>query len=258
MSLKITFLGTGGSQGIPVLGCNCQVCQSNDKYDKRLRTSAWIEVDGLSIIIDTGPDFRFQALNHKIQKVDYVLITHAHRDHVAGLDELRSYYFLQGKKPIPVYADEIAWESIKKQFYFIFENSSYPGVLKIEQNLLERYKSFVLGGKIEVVPFVVYHYMLPVMGFRIGKMAYMTDVSRIPPESMEYLKGLDLLIISALQKESHIAHFTLNQAVEIARKVEAKQTRIVHIGHRMGLHREVNQELPENIRLAYDGEVIEL
>ncbi len=258
MNMKITFLGTGGSQGIPVLGCNCRVCLSNDKYDKRLRTSVWIEVDGLTIIIDTGPDFRFQALNNNIRKVDYVLITHAHKDHVAGLDELRSYYFLQGKKPIPVYADQIAWESIRKQFYFIFENSSYPGVLKIEQNLIERYKSFVLGGKIEVVPFVVYHYMLPVMGFRIGKMAYMTDVSRIPSESMEYLKGLDLLIISALQKEPHIAHLTLNQAVEIARHVKAKQTRIVHIGHRMGLHREVNQELPENIRLAYDGEVIEL
>ncbi len=258
MNMKITFLGTGGSQGIPVLGCNCQVCQSNDKHDKRLRTSAWIEYDGLSIIIDTGPDFRFQALNHKIQKVDYVLITHAHRDHVAGLDELRSYYFLQGKKPIPVYADEIAWESIRKQFYFIFENANYPGVLKIERNVIEPWKPLVLGGKVEVIPFLVYHYMLPVIGFRIGKMAYMTDVSHIPPESMKYLKGLDLLVISALQKESHIAHLTLDQAVEIARKTEAKQTRIVHIGHRMGLHKEVNQELPENIRLAYDGEVIEL
>ncbi|NPA34093.1 MAG: MBL fold metallo-hydrolase [Chlorobi bacterium] len=258
MSLKITFLGTGGSQGIPVLGCDCRVCQSEDKYDKRLRTSAWIEVEGLSIIIDTGPDFRFQALNHGIHKVDYVLITHAHRDHVAGLDELRSYYFLQGKKPIPVYANQIAWESIRKQFYFIFENANYPGVLKVKENEIERYKPFILGNKVEVLPFVVYHYLLPVIGFRIGKMAYITDVTRIPPESMEYLKGLDLLVISALQKEPHIAHLTLEQAVEIAQQVNAKQTRIVHIGHKMGLHREVNRELPENIRLAYDGEVIEL
>ncbi len=257
MRMRITFLGTGGSQGIPVLACGCEVCSSEDLHDKRLRTSAWIEVQGLHIIIDTGPDFRQQALRHKIPRVDYVLITHAHRDHVAGLDELRSYYFKQNKKPIPVYADEIAWNSIRKQFYFIFENANYPGVLKIDDRKIEPYKPFSLG-KVEVLPFVVYHYMLPVMGFRIGKVAYITDVSRIPAESMKYLKDLKLLVISALQQEPHIAHFTLEQAVDIARQVRAEQTRIVHIGHRMGLHREVNQQLPENIKLAYDGEMIVL
>ena len=248
--MRITFLGTGTSQGVPVIACGCEVCRSLDFRDKRLRVSIHIEIEGKSFVIDTGPDFRQQMLRERIQTLDAVIFTHEHKDHTAGLDDVRAYNFSQ-KKDMPIYARPTVLEQIQQEFAYAFAEIKYPGTPQITLN--EIYHSpFVVEG-ITFNPIEVLHYKLPVYGFRIGDFTYITDVNYISDQALEKVKGSKVLVIGALRKEKHISHFTLDEAIEVFKKVQPEQGFITHISHQMGLHREVEEELPPFVRLAYDG-----
>lgn len=248
--MKVTFLGTGTSQGVPVIGCACQVCNSLDFRDKRLRTSIHIQIGELSLIIDTGPDFRSQVLRAGITKLDAVIYTHEHKDHTAGLDDIRPFNFMQ-QKDMPIFGRAQVLEQIKREFAYIFADKRYPGIPMVETIAIDEMPFSIEG--ITITPIPVIHYKLPVMGFRIGDFTYITDASHIPEESFKLIEGTETLVLNALQKESHISHFTLGEAVEIARKIGAKQTYFTHVSHKLGVHNVVDQELPEGIALAYDG-----
>jgi len=253
--LKITFLGTGTSQGVPVIGCECEVCRSLDYRDKRLRVSVHIEVDGKSLVIDTGPDFRQQMLRERVKRLDAVLLTHSHKDHIAGLDDVRAFNFLQ-KEGMPIYGMTKTLEQVKKEFYYAFENEKYPGIPVL--NLQEiGHNDFEVSG-INVVPLPVMHLRMPVLGFRIGDFSYITDANFIPEETLLKLIGTKVLVLNALQKEKHVSHFTLNEAIEQAERIGAQQTYFTHISHKMGLHQQVSKELPASIALAYDGLAVTL
>lgn len=248
--MKVTFLGTGTSQGVPVIGCACQVCNSLDFRDKRLRTSIHIQIGELSLVIDTGPDFRSQILRAGITKLDAVIYTHEHKDHTAGLDDIRPFNFMQ-QKDMPIFGKFQVLEQIKREFAYIFAGKRYPGVPQVETIEIDE-NPFIIEG-ITITPIPVLHYKLPVLGFRIGDFTYITDASHIPEESFKLIEGTETLVLNALQKESHISHFTLGEAIEIAKKIGAKQTYFTHISHKLGVHNVVDQELPEGIALAYDG-----
>lgn len=254
-TLTITFLGTGTSQGVPVIGCNCEVCASVDFRDKRLRSSIHIQNDNISLIIDTGPDFRQQVLRENIQHLDAVLFTHAHRDHTAGLDDVRAFNFKQNIH-MPVYGSEATLNQLQQDFAYIFGPDNYPG--------LPRIKLHEVGGKpfavhnTEFIPLQVFHYKLPVLGFRTGSFAYITDANHIPDETLERLKGTQVLVLNALQREPHISHFNLDEAVAMAQRIGARKTYFTHISHKLGLHRDVEKELPAGIELAWDGLRIQL
>lgn len=248
--MKVRFLGTGTSQGVPVIGCRCEVCTSLDFRNQRYRTSIHLEIKGLSIVIDTGPDFRAQMLRAGISKLDAVLYTHEHKDHTAGLDDIRPFNFLQ-QKDIPIFGKTQVLEQIQKEFSYIFSGKKYPGIPLVE--LIEITDSpFQLEG-IQITPIPVLHYKLPVLGFRIGDFTYITDANFIPEESIELIRDSEILVLNALQREPHISHFTLDEAISVAIRIGAKQTYFTHISHKLGLHSEVDQELPEGISLAYDG-----
>ncbi|WP_057940055.1 MBL fold metallo-hydrolase [Algoriphagus resistens] len=248
--MKVTFLGTGTSQGVPVIGCACQACNSLDFRDKRFRASIHIQIDELSLVIDTGPDFRSQVLRAGITKLDAVIYTHEHKDHTAGLDDIRPFNFMQ-QKDIPIFGRPQVLEQIKREFAYIFADKRYPGIPMVETIAIDEMPFSIAG--ITITPIPVIHYKLPVMGFRIGDFTYITDASFIPEESFKLIEGTETLVLNALQKESHISHFTLGEAVEIARQIGAKQTYFTHISHKLGVHNAVDQELPEGIALAYDG-----
>jgi len=248
--LKVTFLGTGTSQGVPVIGCDCKVCRSLDFRDKRYRASIHVQIGDLSLVVDTGPDFRNQMLREDIRKLDAVIYTHEHKDHTAGLDDIRPYNFMQ-KKDMPIFGQDRVLEQIKKEFAYIFSGKKYPGVPMVKPVEIDE-SSFVIEG-VTITPIPVSHYKLPVLGFRIGDFSYVTDANFIPDESMQLLEGTEILVLNALQKESHISHFTLDEAINMARKIGAKETYFTHISHRMGLHASINEELPEGMALAHDG-----
>jgi phosphoribosyl 1,2-cyclic phosphate phosphodiesterase len=248
--LKITFLGTGTSQGVPVIGCTCEVCRSLDYRDKRLRSSIHIEINGLSIVVDTGPDFRQQMLRENIRRLDAVLFTHGHRDHVAGLDDVRAYNFLQNSD-MPLFATDSVLEQIKTEFFYAFSPKKYPGIPQLQLNTIDS-RPFKVGD-IAITPLPVMHLKLPVLGFRVGNFSYITDANLIPGETYELLKGTEVLVLNALQRESHISHFNLAEAIEVAEKVGANHTYFTHIAHKLGLHKEVLKELPESVALAHDG-----
>jgi len=253
--LKVTFLGTGTSQGVPVIGCECEVCRSLDYRDKRLRVSVHLEIEGTSLVIDTGPDFRQQMLRERISKLDAVLLTHSHKDHIAGLDDVRAFNFLQ-KRGMPIYGTAKTLDQVKKEFYYAFEPQKYPGIPVL--NLQELNDSeFEING-IRILPLPVMHLHMPVMGFRIGDFSYITDANFIPDETHSRLKGTKVLALNALQKESHQSHFTLEEALIQAKKIRAEQTYFTHISHKMGLHQSVSKELPEAIALGYDGLTVTL
>jgi phosphoribosyl 1,2-cyclic phosphate phosphodiesterase len=252
--LKITFLGTGTSQGVPVIGCDCEVCSSLDYRDKRLRVSVHLEVDGKSLVIDSGPDFRQQMLRERIKKLDAVLLTHSHKDHIAGLDDVRAFNFLQ-KKGMPIYGTAWTLEHIKKEFYYAFEGEKYPGIPVLNLHEIDN-KDFLVEG-IKIIPLQVMHLKMPVLGFRVRDFSYITDANFIPEETFDKLKGTRVLVLNALQKESHVSHFTLDQAIVQAKKIGAEQTYFTHISHKMGLHQQVNKELHDGIALAHDGLVID-
>ena len=248
--MKVTFLGTGTSQGVPVIGCTCDVCRSLDFRDKRFRSSVHVKVGKLSLVIDTGPDFRSQMLRAGVTDLDAVLFTHEHKDHTAGLDDIRPFNFKQ-QKDMPVFGKLQVLDQIKQEFAYIFSGKRYPGVPQVEAIEIGE-SSFTIEG-ITITPIPVLHYKLPILGFRIGDFTYITDTNFIPEESLKLIEGTEILVLNALQKESHISHFTLKEAIEIARKIGARETYFTHISHKLGLHNSVDLELPEGIALAYDG-----
>mgnify|MGYP003582696584 FL=1 len=253
--MKVTFLGTGTSQGIPVIGCGCEVCKSADKKDKRLRVSVWIQTDDKSIVIDSGPDFRYQMLRAGVNDLDAILYTHEHKDHVAGLDDIRPYNYIL-KKRIDIYATERVQEALKREFQYIFTETRYHGLPQINLHTIAG-ENFTVGNT-KIIPFEVMHYKLPILGYRIGDFTYITDAKTISEASLEKIKGTKVLVLNALQKEDHISHLTFDEAIAMAEKVGAEMTYFTHISHNLGLHEEVSRELPANIQLAYDGLSIEL
>jgi len=253
--LKVTFLGTGTSQGVPVIACDCEVCRSLDYRDKRTRTSIHIEVEGKSIVFDTGPDFREQMLRERINHLDAVIYTHEHKDHTAGLDDVRSYNFKQ-EMDMPLYGRKQVLDQIQREFSYIFAVNKYPGIPKVKLHEIEN-KPFKVEG-IEIEPVNVMHYKLPVFGYRIKDFTYITDVNHIPDEEKDKIRGSKVLVLSALQKTSHLSHFNLEQAIATVEELEIPQAYFIHMGHRMGLHRDIEEELPEGMELAYDGLQIEI
>lgn len=253
--MKVTFLGTGTSQGVPVIGCECEVCRSLDYRDKRLRVSVFLEVNGKNVVIDSGPDFRQQMLRERINKLDAVLLTHSHKDHIAGLDDVRAFNFLQ-KEGMPVYGTSQTLEQIKREYYYAFEGERYPGTPVLNLHEITE-TNFAVDG-IKITPLPVLHLRMPVVGFRIGDFSYITDANFIPDETFEKLKGTKVLVLNALQKESHVSHFTLEEAIVQSKKIGADQTYFTHISHKMGLHQQVNKEMPPAMSLAHDGLTIDL
>lgn len=253
--MKVTFLGTGTSQGVPVISCSCHVCRSVDFRDKRLRTSIHLQIDDKSLVIDTGPDFRQQMIREDIKQLDAVLFTHEHKDHTAGLDDIRPFNFRQ-RRDMPIYGRQQVIDQIKIEFAYAFGEKRYPGVPQILANTITN-RPFDIDG-IHIEPIEVFHYKLPVFGFRINNFTYITDASYISPEEMEKIKGTDVLVLNALQREDHISHFTLGEALDIIRELKPRKAYLLHISHRLGLHSEITKELPAGVELAYDGLKIEI
>lgn len=233
-----------------MITCNCVVCRSDDYRNKRLRVSVLIETADKTIVIDSGPDFRYQMLRANVQDLDAILYTHEHKDHVAGLDDIRPFNYLL-KKNIDIYATERVQHSLRKEFSYIFAEVKYPGLPQIEMHTISD-QSFYIGNT-EIKPLDIMHYKLPILGFRIGDFTYITDAKTVPEETVEKIKGTKLLVINALQNEHHISHFTLDEAIEFAQRIGAEATYFTHMSHNLGLHEDVEKELPKNIKLAYDG-----
>ena len=254
-NIIVTFLGTGTSTGVPLLGCNCEVCMSTNIKDKRLRSSILIQINDKKLIIDVGPDFRQQMFRANESMLDACLITHAHKDHVGGLDEVRALNVFS-QKPFDMYLDTTTIATIKKQYDYIFDAKDYPGIPKI--NLHEIDNSLFYIDEIAIQPIRVMHYHLPVLGFRIGDFTYITDANYISEEEKEKIKGSKVLVLNALRKEAHISHFTLAEALQIIEETQPKIAYLTHISHQMGLHEKVENELPNNVHLAYDELVIDI
>jgi len=248
--VTITFLGTGTSQGVPVITCQCEVCSSLDFRDKRLRTSLHIEIEGLSFVIDAGPDFRQQMLRENIQQLDAIIYTHEHKDHTAGLDDIRPFNFSL-KKDIPLYGHERVLNQIKQEFAYVFNEVKYPGVPAVLLHEIFN-KPFEING-IEITPIEVLHYRLPVFGFRIGDFTYITDAKYISDKEIAKIKGTKVLVLNALQHTHHISHFTLEEALEMVEKIQPEKAYLTHISHNLGTHEATQKRLPENIFLAFDG-----
>ena len=253
--MTITFLGTGTSQGVPVIACNCEVCTSADQKDKRLRTSILIEAQGKVIAIDSGPDFRQQMLRANVQHLDAVVFTHEHKDHIAGLDDIRAFNYKQNSA-IDVYADLRVQKALKREFFYIFEDFKYPGIPQINLHTIAE-DDFAIG-KVKFTPIEVMHYKLPVLSFRIQDFTYITDAKTISETEKEKIKGTKILVINALQKENHISHFTLDEALALAKEIGAERTFLTHISHRLGKYDDVMKILPLNVELAYDGLKLEI
>jgi len=248
--LKITFLGTGTSQGVPLIACKCEVCTSMNVKDKRLRSSIMVETSTATIVIDTGPDFRQQMLREQVEQLDAVVFTHEHKDHIAGLDDVRAFNFINGKH-IEVYATSRVQAAIKREFAYIFAEDKYPGIPLI--NLHEINTAPFKINHIEFIPIEVMHYKMPVLGFRIADFTYITDAKSISEKEKEKIKGSKVLVLNALRREEHISHFTFQEAIDLAKELDVEQAYFTHISHQLGLHEQVSEELPSNVFLAYDG-----
>ncbi|PHQ61075.1 MAG: MBL fold metallo-hydrolase [Maribacter sp.] len=254
--MKITFLGTGTSQGIPIIGDDHPVCLSSNPKDKRLRVSVLLSWGSYNYVIDCGPDFRQQMLTHKVKKLDGILFTHEHSDHVAGLDDIRPFFFRQGD--IPVYAHERVISSLQKRFDYIFASKDrYPGAPAIAVNQIQNNQDFTIGDK-RVIPIEADHNRLQVFGFRIDDFTYLTDVKSMNEQEMEKIKGSEILVINALRKEPHHSHFNLEEALLFIEKVKPKTTYLTHISHLLGFHEAVEEELPKDVHLAYDNLTLDL
>jgi phosphoribosyl 1,2-cyclic phosphate phosphodiesterase len=249
-SLKITFLGSGTSSGVPMIGCDCEVCTSPNKKDKRLRSSILVQSAQTSLVVDTGPDFRYQMLRENIKHLDAVIYTHPHKDHIAGLDDIRAFNFLQ-QKPMDVYADSLTEEALRRDFYYAFTDTKYPGIPELKMHTIAM-DSFIVGD-IPVMPILVWHLKMPVLGFRFGKFTYITDANHIDAESKEKIRGSEVLVLNALRKQKHISHFTLDEAVMMVKELGIPEAYFTHISHQLGLHDVIEAELPQGIHQAYDG-----
>lgn len=264
-SIKLTFLGTGTSLGVPIIGCPCEVCSSKDPRDKRLRSSVFMEINSnknsdedsstslktTRLCIDAGPDFREQVLRENIQRIDAILLTHEHRDHVAGLDDVRAFNYLQ-QCAMPVYGNDLALEGLKKMFYYSFGERAYPGIPEFKLIEVDKSQTFSING-IEIMPIEVMHNKLRTLAYRIGKLAYITDAKTIAPEEEKKLYGVEILVVNALRKESHFSHFCLDEALALIERVKPKEAYLTHLSHHMGPYKDYQKELPDNVHLAYDG-----
>lgn len=248
--LKITFLGTGTSSGVPMIACPCDVCSSADKKDKRLRSSILVQSTTTTFVVDTTPDFRYQMLRAGVKKLDAVLFTHPHKDHIAGLDDVRAFNYFQ-QKPMDVYANSLTEEAIKREFAYAFSDKKYPGIPSL--NLITIDETPFQIGDIPVTPVLVWHLKMPVLGFRFGNFTYITDANRIDDEEKEKIKGSQTMVLNALRKEKHISHFTIDEAIVLVNELAVPRAYFTHISHQLGRHREVNALLPKGIELAWDG-----
>ena len=251
---SLTFLGTGTSQGVPVVGCDCATCQSQDPRDKRLRTSAYVEVDDVRLLIDAGPDLRQQLLRQHITRVDAILMTHEHKDHLGGLDDIRPIYFRQ-ETPMPVYGLQRVLKVIRKDYDYAFKPNPDPGAPGF-QLFPVRDDPFTIGG-VEVVPIHVRHLTLPILGYRIGKLAYITDASFIAESELKKLEGLEVLVVNALRIKEHYSHFNLEQALAVVQRLQPRRALLTHVSDKMGPYAEVQPMLPDNVTLGYDGLTVE-
>ena len=253
--MKIRLLGTGTSTGVPELGCACEVCTSTDVHDNRLRTSAFVEVDGKNILIDCGPDFRAQMLRADVSRLDALLLTHKHYDHTAGIDDLRPF---ASQSVFPIYTNDDTAGQVRAMFPYCFSEVKYPGVPNIELHSIEDMKPFVIGD-VEVQPIRVFHAALPIVGYRFGKLAYITDMSRIEPAELERLKGVEVLVINALRySKPHRSHQTVLEALRVVDYLSPRETYFTHMMHHIGLHAKIEKCLPQGVHLAYDGLVVEI
>ncbi|MBQ3361035.1 MAG: MBL fold metallo-hydrolase [Prevotella sp.] len=251
--MKLTFLGTGTSCGVPTIGCHCYTCSSKDPHDKRLRCSVLIETETTRLLIDCGPDFRQQIMDQPFRKIDGILITHAHYDHMGGMDDIRPYCQFG---EINVYADPLARQGMLEMLPYCFAEHRYPGVPAIQLHEIHKHEAFRIGD-LDVMPFEVMHHDLPIMGYRIGSLAYITDMKTIDAAEIPYIEGCSTLVVNALREKPHHSHQTLTEAVRFAQRINARQTWLIHSSHDIGRHAEVNASLPQNIQLAYDGQVVE-
>ena len=251
--IRIEFLGTGTSTGVPQVNCSCEVCSSADVHDKRLRASVLLTVDQCNILIDCGPDFRCQALRSHIAHIDALLVTHSHYDHCGGLDDLRPYCI---EKPLPIYAEQPVIDDIKARIPYCFKEHLYPGVPRFEMRPINPYVPFRVG-QVEIMPLQVMHYKLPIMGFRIGDVAYITDCLTLPEATIRQLEGLDVLVINALRRTPHLSHQSLDEALALIERLSPRRAYLTHMSHQMGRHSDVSTLLPPNVAFAYDTMTVE-
>lgn len=251
---RLTFLGTGTSQGVPMIGCGCEVCKSQDPRDKRLRASVLVEHEGLRVLVDAGPDFRYQMLRAGVSSLDAILLTHNHKDHTGGLDDIRAFNYHE-KRATQIYCEKYVEESLRKEYSYAFEEIRYPGAPEWDVHIIDE-NPFTIKG-VEITPIRGRHFKLPVLGYRFGNIAYCTDMNHIPEEEYSKLQGLDHFIINCVRRGRHISHYSLEQAIEVAEKVGAKHSWLTHLSHQLPCHEELTKELPEGILPAFDGLVIE-
>lgn len=252
---KITFLGTGTSQGVPVIACSCTICTSSDERDKRLRSSVKIEIGGKVIVIDSGPDFRTQMLRSRTERLDALLFTHEHKDHIAGMDDIRPFNFIAGQH-IQVYATERVEHALRREFYYAFGEKHYPGAPELTVNRID-VEPFT-AAEIPIIPIQAMHAEMPVLGFRIGDFTYLTDANYLSDSELKKILGSKVFVINALRKEKHYSHFSLTEALQIIEKVKPEKAYLTHISHKLGLHADIEKELPEGIYAAYDNLQIEI
>ena len=251
--LKITFLGTGTSSGVPMIACSCAVCTSVDKKDKRLRSSIMVQSPNTTLVVDTTPDFRYQMLREEVKHLDAVLFTHPHKDHIAGLDDVRAFNFFQ-EQPMQIYANQMTLDALMRDFAYAFADKKYPGVPNLELNTIGL-EPFAIGD-LAITPIQVWHLKMPVFGFRFGSFTNITDANRIEEQEKEKIRGSKVLVLNALRKEKHISHYNLDEAVELVKELGIPQAYFTHISHQLGKHKDIERGLPYGMHLAYDGLVL--
>ncbi len=248
--LKITFLGTGTSSGVPMIGCSCEVCTSVDPKDNRLRSSILVESSTTTIVVDATPDFRMQMLRQQVKMIDAILVTHPHKDHIAGIDDTRPFQFFQGRST-NVYGNKMSLQGVKNEIPYAFEEHRYPGVPAIELHEIDL-NPFMIGD-IPIIPIEVWHHKMKVYGYRFGNFTYITDANKITEAEREKISGSEVIVLNALRQQSHISHFSLGEAIEVVNELNVPKAYFTHISHQLGLHQQISHDLPGGIGLAFDG-----